>query len=68
MKRLDFFRFKLWLFDFEGDVNGGKLEFDKDGRSLINRFFFVELNYKKFKERKKFFGKKFIKFIFKVKR
>lgn len=49
-------------------MNGEKLEFGKDGRILINRFVFYELNRKKFKERKKFIGKKFINFFFRIKR
>lgn len=68
VKRPDLFRFKSWSPDSEGDVNGGKPESDKDGRSLINRSFSVEPNHKKSKERKKSFGKKFIKFISKAKR
>ena len=68
VKRPDLFRFKSWSPDSEGEVNGGKPESDKDGRSLINRSFSVEPSHKKSKERKKSFGKKFIKFISKAKR
>ena len=68
VKRPDLFRFKSWSPNSEGEVNSGKPDFDKDGRSPINRSFSHESNHKKSKERKKSLGKKFIKFISKAKR
>lgn len=63
VKRPDLFRFKSWSPNSEGEVNGGKSESGKDGRSPINRSVSHEANRKKSKERKKSLGKKFIHFI-----
>lgn len=68
VKRPDLFRFKSWSPNSEGEVNGGKPESGKDGRSPINRSVSHEGNRKKSKERKKSLGKKFIHFISKTKR
>jgi len=68
VKRPDLFRFKSWSPNTEGEVNGGKLESDKDGRSLINRSVSHEANCKKSKERKKSLRKRFINLISKPKR
>jgi len=68
VKRPDLFRFKSWSPNTEGEVNGGKLESGKDGRSLINRSVSYEPNCKKSKERKKSLRKKFISLISKSKR